>query len=133
MSGQEINGGSSPPESPPDAPGTVGEQYSEYSLTTGTFVVYAASIHSGNAYQEEARISLISTDSKGAESEVVLESGHVSNNRPFSLSRGRLITGPGFIRGYVINLAATAFSFIVSIDKRSEEKARSGDGFGRWF
>lgn len=105
------------PETPVPSPAVAGEQYSSKTLSDGVFIVRGASVHTSNAYEESCRISQIFVSSGGAETEVCLEHGSVSQNRPFVLSRQKTIVGPGYLRAYVINLAATSFSFAVSLDK----------------
>ena len=106
----------SPPDTPEESPATAGEQYSQKTLGHGNFLVKAASIHTSNAYEETCRISLVYV-SGGSETEICLERGKVSQNEPFALSRERPVLGPGYIRAYVVNLAATSFSFAVSVDR----------------
>jgi len=124
--------GTPAPVSPPAAPAVAGEQYSSHTLTTGTYRVYAASIHTTNPYEEECRISLVHTGSDGTTTEACLASGIVSQNKPFSLPASRIVTGSGSLRAYVTNLDATAFSFYAIVDKIVEAKESIG-GFGGWF
>lgn len=121
-------------ESPPAAPAVAGEQYSSRSITTGAYRIAAASIHTGNAYEEECRITLIQSDSSGSTTEACLASGVVSQNRPFSLQTQRLVSGPGSVRAYVENLDTTAFTFALILDKITEQKEVAATRrFGGWF
>ncbi len=108
--------GHTPPPDVPGSPATAGEQYSSYSIGTGSYQLFAASIHTSNAYEEECRISMITRDAVGTEYETCIDSGVVSQNRPFTV-KDSLVVGPGSIRGYVTNLAATSFGFAVIADK----------------
>lgn len=128
-------GGVSGPSTPPAPAAAAGETYSQTPLGKGNFRITAASIHTTNAYEEQARISLIYVDSNASETEQCLESGLVSYRRPFSLATDRIVSGPGFIRAYVVNLDATTFAFKVVVDKIEESKeiTRGKGRFGTWF
>lgn len=117
------------------SPATAGEQYVIETLSTGIYRVYAASIKTFNAYDEEARIAWIFTEGDGTEIEVTLHSGIVSQNQPLCLPVVRELVGPGSLRGYVENLAATAFTFEVHKVKQGEiQKVTAGAfSFGGWF
>ncbi len=128
-------GGVSGPTTPPAPAAAAGETYSQTPLSKGNFRISAASIHTTNEYVEQARISLVYVDSNGNETEQCLASGQVSYHNPFALSEQRIVAGPGFVRAYVVNLAATTFSFRVAVDKIEETKelTQSKGRFGTWF
>jgi len=106
------------------SPATAGEQYVSESLSEGIYDIYAASIITGNAYEEEARITWIYVQPDGEEVETTLVSGLVSQNRPLCLPGKFEIRGPGFIRGYVYNLDATSFTFNVNKWLRQQTESR---------
>jgi len=122
--------GTSYPTSSPSPAAAAGEISAQKTLSVGTYIVRAASIHTDNAFDEECRISFV--DDTGLE--LCLASGVVSNNRPFALESERTITGGGYLRAYVIALGATTFDFVSAVDKVREEKdSEKRGGFGGWF
>jgi len=104
-----------PPPSAKTSEAGAGSVNVDYRIGTGRHTIYVSSIHTDVQYQQECSINIVWVAGDGEETEMTLESGVVSNNRPFSLAATRHVEGPGFIRATVVNLESDkTFTFKIN-------------------
>lgn len=108
-----------PPPTTKTSSSAAGSTSVDYKLGEGIHTLYTASIHTTEAYQQPAKISMVWLDGSGTEYEHTLSSGYVSANHPFSILSPRILEGPGYIRSTVVHLETTTHDFKVNYIKES--------------